>query len=263
MKILFIFLISISTLFSKTYEVYVNEIDISYKYTEKDFYDVLKYVEEELESQLKKDFLTINKNKTGIPINFIYVEESTAEKKIKEIKNSLDILKIKIKEIKNNLEETQKKLKILRTKINNTTNRISSNKLRLIYNKLVVVNNNLIKKINQTIYKHNTTTETYNRIVKMVNRKGQKTLGTTVSSVRTYRNGKTKVIPKEINIYFINSFEQLTHTIAHEMGHMIGILEHTEDKNDLMYPSINIKKNEDFKLSKMDKKLFLENLNEK
>lgn len=111
-----------------------------------------------------------------------------------------------------------------------------------VYQKLITQQNDLAKErdslkaeadsLNQTAQKLNLSTQDYNLGVNQLNN--------TISTFKEALNQK----PEEgifnsrtqtIDIYFNNSYGELIHTLAHEMGHALG-LQHNDNQASIMYP---------------------------
>jgi hypothetical protein len=263
-----IFTIGLSILNAKIkhFNLYVNQIDNYYKdrVNKSDFEELLKDVEKDLENQLNINFLSINKNKKGIPLNFIYIEPTKAQikyeeliKETKEKKKYLDNLKTKYSQLQNQINKTE----LMLLKVRNYKQRNQINNLR---NKLVIQNNKFVILLNKGIQQYNHFVEEIHKVKSFLPEGNKRTLGTTFGYVRTIKNisGKEEYYtPSKIDIYVIENYNQIKATLAHEIGHLIGIQGHTDNKKDLMYPYIQQEIIDNLKLSNKDKELFKENLN--
>lgn len=197
-----------------------------------------------------KQLLTYNPN-ASLTIDFIYDKRSSLNSQINNLQQQLSQkdqgLKDQIAAYQNQVEAFKTQLADFRAKVQALNTQIEYwNKQGGApadeYQKLTAQQEQLRKEqqslqaeadsLNQTAQKLNLSTQDYNIGVDQLNN--------TISTFNQALNQK----PEEglfdpqrqtIDIYFVNSRPELIHTLAHEMGHALG-LDHNQNQKSIMYP---------------------------
>lgn len=216
----------------------IGSIDAKYNLTKDQFLSNLRESENVWESSVEKNLFAYDP-KSEIEINLVYDQRSflstqinDLNSKVKQQQNDLDP---KINDYKNRASEFRAKIQKLNTDIDYWNSRGGAPPEE--FDKLTSRQQTLSqesKTLQQEAIDLNQSTDEYNNQVGQLHQ----TVDTFNAALQykpeegeyIYDNGK-----QTINIYFDNSRTELIHTLAHELGHALG-LPHNDDPVSIMYP---------------------------
>lgn len=186
--------------------------------------------------------LTYDPN-SKMPINMVYDQRQYLDTQINNLNNQVtqqkDSLKPQIADYQQKVAVFKKESTDLNTQIQYWNNKGGAP--QDVYAGLVAKQHSLQQEaaqLQQMADQLNQSTDAYNQQIQQLNQKVDN-----YNNVLTYKPEEglyTKDGASEkIDIYFDNSQEELIHTLAHEMGHSLG-LGHNNNSQSIMYPETNL-----------------------
>lgn len=201
-------------------------------------------------------------SKAQLKISFVYDQRQELDTQIRRLESSLDSQNL---ELQNKIEQYKKDVADFRAKMDAFNEDIKSWNEKggapiETYNNLIEQQANFKKQseeLNNRARDLNLSTEDYNSQVGTLNKD--------VSNLKQALNQKPEeglYDPNQdtITIYFVNNHDELVHTLAHELGHALGI-QHVSNNLSIMYPnttsSIALTQSDLDELTKACKKEFI------
>lgn len=180
---------------------------------------------------------------SNMPINMIYDQRQYLNSQINNLNSQVNQQKNTLKPEISNYEQQvaafKKKSDDLNAQIQYWNSKGGAP--QDVYNNLITQQQTLQQQatqLQQTASQLNQSTDQYNQQITQLNQRVNNynsVLQTKPEEGEYIRNGANE----EIDIYFDNSQQELIHTLAHEMGHALG-LGHNNDPQSIMYPQTNL-----------------------
>jgi len=179
---------------------------------------------------------------SAMPINMIYDQRQALDSQINNLNNQVSqqksTLKPEISAYEQKVTDFKQKSDALNQQIQywNSKGGAPQN----IYSNLTAQQQSLqqeSQQLQQEANQLNQSTDQYNQQIQQLNQKVDtynNVLSSTPEEGEFVQNGTNE----EIDIYITNSQQELIHTLAHEMGHSLG-LGHNNNPNSIMYPYTN------------------------
>ena len=215
----------------------LGEVDSGYGLTKQQFLTDLSSAGEIWDTVVKKNLFAYDSN-GKITVNLIYSDRQAISDNLNQLENKLQGGKVSLQalesEYKNLQADFQEKLKSFNDKVNSFKKNATEDE----YNQLLTEQAELkaeADKLNSLAGELNLSVKEYNFAVSQYNQ-GLGTLQEAITS-RPEAGIYNGSIPK-IDIYLTSSSAELTHTLAHEFGHALG-LAHTTSAQSIMYPLTN------------------------
>lgn len=172
-----------------------------------------------------------------LTINFIYDQRSALDSQINQLQNKLDqkntTLQQQISAYESDVAAFEKKLASFNAQVNQVNR--SGGASPEEYNNLIAQQNALNQEgqaLNARAKQLNLSTRDYNSNVQNLN---QNINQFNQAIVQKPEEGLYNGGDNTITIYFANNRQELIHTLAHELGHALGML-HNDDPLAIMYP---------------------------
>lgn len=219
----------------KPFKYKVGSVDPKFGVSEDEFLNYIKQAEDVWENSEGKNLYEFDKT-SEFNINLVYDERQDLNSKITQLRGKLDD---KQSEINPEIADFERRSKDFEERISNLNTEIEGWNSKGgapedEYKRLVEEQNALkieAESLNEMARSLNRSTGDYNLDVKKLNQ-----------TINTFNNAITEK-PEEglydpannkIDIYFNISKNELVHTLAHELGHALGI-EHNQNKSSIMY----------------------------
>ncbi len=219
----------------KPFKYKLGSVDPKFGVSEEEFLNYIKQAEDVWEESEGKNLYEFDKN-SDFNINLVYDERQELNSKIIQLKGNLED---KQSTIKPELSEFEEKSKEFERRLNKLNNEIEAWNQKggapeEEYKRLVEEQNALKTEsdnLNEMAKSLNKSASSYNAEVKNLNQ-----------TINSFNNAITEKpeeglydpANKKIDIYFNISKNELVHTLAHELGHALGI-DHNNNKNSIMY----------------------------
>jgi peptidoglycan hydrolase CwlO-like protein len=180
---------------------------------------------------------------SDLPINMVYDQRQSLDTQINNLDNKVAQQK---KSLKPEIDTYNEKMAALKKQSDALNAQIQywnskGGAPQNIYNNLISQQQNIQQQatqLQQTANQLNQSTDQYNSQVNQLNQKVD-----SYNIVLSYKPEEGIYIrsgtSETINIYFDNSQQELIHTIAHEMGHALG-LGHNKNPQSIMFPYTNL-----------------------
>jgi len=179
---------------------------------------------------------------SAMPINMVYDQRQYLDSQINNLNNQVtqqkDSLKPQIADYQQKVAAFKKESNDLNAQIQYWNNKGGAP--QDVYNGLITKQQSLqqqASQLQQMADQLNQSTDQYNQQIQQLNQQVDNYNNVLVNKPEEglyTRDGADE----KIDIYFNNSHQELIHTLAHEMGHSIG-LGHNGNKQSIMYPQTN------------------------
>ena len=179
---------------------------------------------------------------SAMPINMIYDQRQALDSQINNLNNQVSqqksTLKPEISAYEQKVADFKQKSDALNQQIQYWNSKGGAP--QDVYNNLTSQQQSLqqeSQQLQQEATQLNQSTDQYNQQIQQLNQKVNtynNVLSSTPEEGEFVQNGTSE----GINIYITNSQQELIHTLAHEMGHSLG-LDHNSNSNSIMYPYTN------------------------
>lgn len=219
----------------------VGTIDSKFNITRSEFLSDIQEAAQIWNTSLQKNLFKYDPN-SQFPINFVYDERQKLSTQINQLDSQLkqqdNSLTPQQSEYQNRVSNFKKRLASFNSDVDywnshggapaDVYKKLNDEKISLQQEANSL--NDMAKTLSQSVNQYNLHVQELNQTVGVFNQALQFKPEEGLYSV----NGDKK----QIDIYFNVSKEELIHTLAHEMGHALG-LDHVNNTEDLMYPKTN------------------------
>lgn len=179
----------------------------------------------------------------SMPINMVYDQRQALNSQINnlnsQVKQQKNSLKPEISDYEQQVAAFKQKSDTLNQEIQSWNSKGGAP--QNVYNNLTAQQKALQQQatqLQQQANQLNQSTDEYNQQINQLNQKVD-TFNTVLSSTPEEGEYIKDGTSEQIDIYITNSQQELIHTLAHEMGHSLG-LGHNSNPNSIMYPYTNL-----------------------